>query len=256
MASQLIYGNWIRRRVLYVLGISTAGVGALYFIPLGTVYHAVIFILFLLMALTFLIPLYTYFMFSQSGRRFQEKIYEQIILSLGKSVNGRILDIGSGNGVLAVKLAMAHPEIQVTGMDYWGKDWEYSKSVCEKNAQIAGVSSRVQYQKGDAAKLDFPSATFDGAVSNLTFHEVRSAADKREVVCEALRVVKPGGVFAFIDYFSEEKYYGQIAGFEDYLKSLNLAQFEYHPLRDVMDIPFILRLPIALGRVGILRGRK
>ena len=85
---------------------------------------------------------------------------------------------------------------------------------------------------------------------------MKSAADKRTVVQEALRVVKPGGAFAFVDYFYEAKFYGQPAEFEQYLKGLNLTQFACKRLQDVMPIPLLLRHPNALGRVGIIYGRK
>jgi tRNA1(Val) A37 N6-methylase TrmN6 len=69
------------------------------------------------------------------------------------------LDIGSGNGVLAVTLAQQHDEAEIVGIDYWGKDWEYSKGVCEDNASAARVASRVHFQKGDAAALEFAIET-------------------------------------------------------------------------------------------------
>lgn len=61
-------------------------------------------------------------------------------------MNGKILDIGSGNGVLAITLAQRHPEVEVVAIDYWGEDWEYSKSACEKNARVAHVANRVHFQ--------------------------------------------------------------------------------------------------------------
>jgi ubiquinone/menaquinone biosynthesis C-methylase UbiE len=118
------------------------------------------------------------------------------------------------------------------------------------------VESRVQFQKGDAAALEFASDTFDAAISNLTFHEVKSVADKRLVVQEALRVVKPGGAFAFVDYFYDEQYYGKASEFESYLRSLNHSQFEYKPLGDMIAIPMLLKHPKILGKVGIIYGRK
>jgi SAM-dependent methyltransferase len=256
MERQLDYGNWIRKKNLLILGLCALGAGALIFIPLGLVYRIIVAILFGIILISFLFPLYAYVMFSQKGGRLQEKIYNLIIQNLGKDVKGKILDIGSGNGVLAVTLAQQYGEVEVTGMDYWGKDWEYSKGVCEKNAQIANVENRVHFQKGDAAKLDFANETFNGAISNLTFHEVKSAADKRSVVQEALRVVKPGGTFAFIDYFYDEKYYGNKSDFDKFLKSLKLTQFEYKPLRDLMKMPTLLNHPKILGKVGIIYGRK
>ncbi len=58
--------------------------------------------------------------------------------------------------------------------------------MCEKNAQAANVENRVNFQKGDVAALDFANDTFDGAISNLTFHEVKSVADKKLVLQAAL----------------------------------------------------------------------
>ena len=256
MDAQLEYGNWIRKRKLIVLGVFALGAGILLFIPLGPLYRIFVTILFAVALVSFLFPLYAYVMFSEKGGRVQEKFYDLIIQKLGEDVKGRILDIGTGNGVLAVKLAQQCGEIEVTGIDYWGVDWEYSKSVCEKNARAAKVENRVHFQKGDAASLDFDTDAIDGAISNLTFHEVKSVADKKSVLQEALRVVKPGGSFAFVDYFYERKYYGQEAEFEKFLSDLGLLHFEYQPIKTVIALPGLLMHPKILGRVGIVYGRK
>ena len=254
--AQLEYGNWIRRRNLLILGFCALGTGALIFLPLGPLYRLVMAALFTVILLSFLFPLYAYVMFSQKGGRFQEKVYQLIIQSLGADVRGRFLDIGSGNGVLAVTLAQQHGGVEVVGIDDWGKDWEYSRSACEKNAQAANVQDRVHFQKGDAAKLDFDSGTFDGAISNLTFHEVKSVADKKCLVQEALRVVKEGGSFAFVDYFRDEKYYGEMPEFTRFLQGLSLAHFECKPLRERMEMPRLLDHPRILGKAAIIYGRK
>lgn len=256
METQLEYGNWIRVKNLLILGSCTLGLGVLIFVPLDFLYRLIVATLFFITMISFLFPLYAYAMFSQHGGRLQEKVYNLIILSLGADVTGRVIDIGAGNGVLAVKLAQQHSTAEVVGIDDWGRDWEYSQHVCEKNAQAAHVADRVRFQIGDAAALGFADDTFDGAVSNLTFHEVQSVADKRTVVQEALRVVKPGGSFAFVDYFYDAKYYGETAEFERYLKGLNLSQFDFKPLQGMMPLPLILRHPKILGKVGVIYGRK
>lgn len=256
METQLEYGNWVRKKNLFILGLCTLGTGILIFIPLGSFYRSLMIILFAVILVSFFFPLYAYMMFSQKGGKLQEKFYNLIIQSVGKNVEGKIIDIGSGNGVLAAKFAQQHEKTEVIGIDYWGKDWEYSKSVCEKNAQIVNVENRLHFQKGDAATLDFSNDTFDGAISNLTFHEVKSATDKRTVVQEALRVVKSGGTFAFIDYFYDEKYYGSRLEFEKFLRGMNLAHLEYKPLRDLVTIPTLLEHPKILGKVGIIYGQK
>lgn len=253
---QLNYGNWVRKKNLLILGLCVLGIGALIFVPLGLVYQVAVAILFGVVLLSFLFPIYAYIMFSQNGGKLQEKIYNLIIQHLGKGLNGRFIDIGSGNGVLAIKLAQQHENIQVTGIDYWGEDWEYSKSISEKNARTVGVENRVHFQKGDAARLDFADNTFDGAISNLTFHEVKSVADKKLVVQEALRVVKSGGNFSFVDHFFDEKYYGKELEFEQFLKGLKLRRYERMRLQEVIGLPSMLKHPKILGKVGILFGNK
>ena len=79
--------------------------------------------------------------------------------------------------------------------------WEYSKAVCERNAEIEGVAGRMNFQKASAAALPFEDEHFDAAVRNLVFHEVGDVINKRELLREALRVVKRGGAFAFQDLF-------------------------------------------------------
>jgi len=85
---------------------------------------------------------------------------------------------------------------------------------------------------------------------------VRSVADKRDVFLEALRVIRSGGTFAFIDYFADATYYGDGRGLENFLKDLKLARFEYRPLRDLIAIPSLLNHPRILGKVGIIYGKK
>ena len=256
MEAQLIYGNWIRRKILLILGFFALSAGILSLMPLGFIYQLVMVCLFVVVFISFLFPLYSYAMFSQKGGRIQDKVYNLIIQHLGPPIAGRLLDIGSGNGVLAVKLAQQYSEAEVVGIDYWGKDWEYSKEVCEKNAQMGAVEKRVHFQKGDAARLEFANDTFDGAVSNLTFHEVRSAVDKREVVREALRVVKVGGRFAFVDYFYNPKIYGATTDFENYLRGIGLSHFEMKRLQEMIELPPLLRYPKVLGHVGMICGIK
>lgn len=256
MAEELEYGNWIRRRKLLGLGLCALAVGGLAFVPLGSAYRIAMTVLFAICLLSLLLPLYAYAMFSQRGGRLQEKVYDLTVRNLGTDLRGSILDIGSGSGVLAVKIAQRHPDLEVVGIDAWGKDWEYSKGLCERNAAVAGVDERVRFREGDAATLDFAAGTFDGVVSNLTFHEVKSVADKRALVHEALRVTKPGGVFAFVDYFYEPKFYGNAEDFEDALRGLGLSRLDCRPLAIEIALPALLRHPRALGRVGIVSGEK
>ena len=186
----------------------------------------------------------------------QQRVYALISDRLGAPIDGRILDIGTGNGILAIQLAAANTDAQVIGSDYWGSDWEYAQSVCEENARRAGVSTRVSFEKGTAANLPYADGTFAAVVSNLTFHEVKSEPQKARLVTEALRAVRPGGGFAFVDLFYDNSFYGPQGEIEAFVEHLALSRVELCPLTSKITLPKLLQHPRILGRAGILYGEK
>ena len=256
MTTRLKYGNWIRVRALWALGSGALAMGILSLCPLNLWIRIIAALLFVVLFISFLYPLYAYYMFSPSGGNMQDRLYDLVIKSLDGEIQGNVLDIGSGNGILAIRLAQAYPTAQVTGVDYWGKNWEYSKSVCDENARLAGVEERIRFQKGDAAALNIPDSSFGAVVSNLTFHEVKTVPQKRELVKEALRALRPGGSFAFVDLFYDSKYYGDISEFESFLRGLGLSQVTISPLAQAITLSKPLMHPRILGQAGIVWGKK
>jgi hypothetical protein len=85
---------------------------------------------------------------------------------------------------------------------------------------------------------------------------VKSVPQKSNVLKEALRVLKPGAAFAFVDYFYEPGYYGPTTEFEALLNNLGLSRVRLTPLASVLPVPLLLRHPKALGKVGIIFGQK
>ena len=253
---ELIYGNWIRKKILWMLGILSLVFGILAASQVPFVIRVFSSFIGMAVFISFLYPLYSYFIFSPRGGNLQDKFYELILDHLEILGQRKILDIGTGNGILAIKAAMRYQDVDVTGVDYWGKEWEYSKTICEENARTAGVAERIHFQKGNAAELDFEDDTFDAVASNLTFHEVRMVKRKIEALREALRVLKPGGTFAFIDYFYDARYYDNAGEFTVLQGSLKLKKIELRPLHEIMVFPKLLRHPKALGKVGIIYGTK
>ncbi len=253
------YGNWVSKRLIYIPGV----VGLVFLgAALLTLYfgHALLFsVLVVLAVLSFLTSIYfayARYLFSYRGRNVQYKIYDLVLAHLDWNGEGDILDIGCGNAALAIKLARKYPKARVTGIDYWGKNWEYSKNTCERNAKIEGVSERVTFQKASASKLPFPDEYFDTVVSNLTFHEVRDTADKREVIREALRVVRKGGIFAFQDLFLMKPTYGNTDDLVRTIKSWGIKKVEFIDTRNEPFIPGALKLPFMVGTISIIAGEK
>jgi ubiquinone/menaquinone biosynthesis C-methylase UbiE len=248
--SNVDYGNWVPKRIIYGL---FAG-GLLFLLA------SFLFVLFLIPAvlLFFVAALFAYFRyeFSSGGGNVQNSVWQLVLSHLNWDGDGNALDIGCGNGALTIKLAQKHPKAQVTGIDYWGKSWEYSKNTCEKNAQSEGVSERTVFQKASAVSLPFEDEYFDASVSNFVFHEVRDAKDKREVIHEALRVVKKGGKFAFHDEFLVNHLYGNPTDLIETIQSWGVHKVELIKTRDAKFVPWPMKLPFILGTMAIIAGEK
>jgi SAM-dependent methyltransferase len=253
------YGNWVSLRLIYVfgaVGVVLFGLSFL-FLLLGLPF---VFLVLMVGAVLFLLAsvyfVYARYKFSPRGGNLQPQIIELVLARLDWEGEGRALDIGCGNAPLTIMMAKKFPNAHVTGIDYWGGMWEYSKSVCERNAEIEGVAGQVNFQKASASSLPFEDEFFDAAVSNFVFHEVKDAKDKRDVVKEALRVVKKGGKFAFQDEFLMKSMYGEVDDLLETIRGWGIESVEFLDTSHSDFIPEALRLPFMLGAIGILHGKK
>ena len=244
------YGNWVSAKLIYSSIAMSIPFFALSFLSPILIVGAVPFLL------SFAYFAYARYKLSLRGGNLQAQIRSLVIEHLDWDGKGKALDIGCGNAPLAIELAKRYPNAHVTGIDYWGGKWEYSKGVCERNAEIEGVAERMTFQKASAAALPFEDASFDAVVSNLVFHEVGDVRDKRELVREALRVVKRGGAFAFQDLFLVKKYYGDAGDLASMIRSWGVEEVAFADTSGSDFIPKALRLPFMLGRIGIIYGKK
>jgi SAM-dependent methyltransferase len=260
------YCNWVSKRLVYlpvILGItflmSALSVNVL-IVPSVSLFSIPAWLLLLIPAVFFfLLSMYFAYarhQFASEGGNVQGKVLELVLANLDWNGRGRALDIGCGNAPLTVKLAQKYRTARVVGIDSWGGQWGYSKKTCEENAKIEGVNKRVTFQKASASALPFNNAHFDAAVSNLVFHEVRDTSDKREVVREALRVVKKGGKFAFQDLFLTRRMYGDTEDLVKTIRSWGIRKVKFIETRNSAFIPRALKLSFMLGTMGIIAGEK
>jgi len=244
------YGNWVSKRIIY-----TPGVAGLVCLGLGFLLPILLIpaVLFFLFAAYFA---YARHLASPRGVNLQDRIVKLVLEHLDWNGEGRALDIGCGSAALTIKLAHEYPRARIVGIDSWGGQWEYSKDMCERNARVEKVSDHVTFQKASASSLPFADEYFDAVVSNLVFHEVRDVADKREVVREALRVLKKGGRFAFQDLFLLRRTYGDIDDLLAVIRCWGIKKVKFIETRNAPFIPRVLKLPFMVGTMGIVTGEK
>jgi len=105
----------------------------------------------------------------------------------------RVLDVGSGPGLLAAEMAQAvGPAGHVTGIDISDSMLTLGQRRC---ADLDGAG-RASFVKADATALPFSDATFDVAVSTQVYEYV---ADLTTALAELHRVLRPGGRALILD---------------------------------------------------------
>ena len=250
------YGNWVPKKMLIAFLIITLLFGVVLFLPV----HIIIQVIFGVISGSCLIFLlyfsYSYVKFAANDNELQKNIHQIVLDKLPTEGARNALDIGTGSGVLAIGVAKKYPNAKVTGIDYWGKGWSYAKEMCEKNAAIEGVNSRTHFERASAADLPFKDEEFDVAVSNFVFHEVRDAKDKRDVIQEALRVVRKDGAFSFQDLFLVRKIYGGTDDLIETIRRWGIKEVYFTSTVELAEVPFLLRTPFMLGKIGIVYGKK
>jgi ubiquinone/menaquinone biosynthesis C-methylase UbiE len=107
-------------------------------------------------------------------------------------IDGKVLDLGTGIGLLAIALAKKLPGVEVIGLDVS----DVALEVARKNLQESEHPLKVSFEKGDAEDMPFEDGTFDLVVSSNTLHLIKNPV---RMFDETQRVLKPEGRFFLSD---------------------------------------------------------
>ncbi len=129
------------------------------------------------------------------------RVRDQIVDSLRLSGRERVLDLGCGRGLLMIGVAKRLTSGRAIGVDLWRKQDLLHNDPTEVlyNARAERVDERVELHTEDMRKLPFEDGSFDVVVSSWALHCVPGALEQRKVLEEAVRVLRPGGMFLLVD---------------------------------------------------------
>src|SRR6266496_1729834 len=131
---------------------------------------------------------------------------------------GAILDLGTGTGTLALEAARRWPAATVSAIDA-SRGMILAARQRAREDLPASDAARISFDIADAGHLPFPVGAVDLVVSSFVLQLV---ADRLAVLREANRVLRPGGLLAFVTWMVADGKFAPDEAFFDVLDELNV----------------------------------
>ena len=150
----------------------------------------------------------TVFLMIWSSKVGKLQLREKLIHSLALRGTETIVDVGCGRGLLLNAAARRLTTGKVIGIDLWQNADQSSNNpeATLANAQTEGVANFVEVKTGDMRELPFEDRTIDVIVSSLAIHNIPTKEGRAQAVREIVRVLKPNGQVALLDFQCTDEY--------------------------------------------------
>lgn len=117
----------------------------------------------------------------------------RVVGEVRRTKPGRILDVATGTGDLAIAMARRIRDVQVLGVDLS----EQMLAVARRKIEARGLDGRIVLDRGDAERLAVADASVD--VATVAFG-VRNFGDLGAGLRELARTIKPGGKVVILEF--------------------------------------------------------
>ncbi|MDI9206389.1 class I SAM-dependent methyltransferase [Ligilactobacillus saerimneri] len=121
----------------------------------------------------------------------------------------QVLDLGTGHGFLLLEVAKyLRAPGQVARIDIWSQKDQSRNSLqaTQNNIKVAEVDAVATVKTADILNLPFTDQSFDKIVTSFALHNLKTKAQRKQALQEALRVLKPGGKLLIIDLIFGKEY--------------------------------------------------
>jgi SAM-dependent methyltransferase len=130
----------------------------------------------------------------QSSRVTRFEARDRILDALALTGEERVLDVGTGTGLMLIAVAKKLKSGRVTGLDLSGES-----DAAKENAKLEGVTDKLRIDSLETPKFVYPDNHFDVVVSMLALHNAGESDVREQLIREMFRVLKPSGRLAIYD---------------------------------------------------------
>jgi len=157
-----------------------------------------------------------------------------ILQELEIDKNAKILDVGTGEGRMAITLALSDYKV-LTG-ELESDESEYAKRNWFESAKKAEVDHLITYTPFNAEKMPFEDNSFDAIFISGALHHI---GDRQATFNESVRVVKKNGIVCIFEPNNQA------------IVTIRSKKFPDHPdAVDPRDYNIVLKLPVEIKKTS------